>query len=291
MYQALQIIMRNDDRVFRILHAAMQPSRLAFQEQQQGKHLFLTKQQQQRQHGVEMDLLQIPAGAVPGHVFHATSKAGHSVPIACPGDAAPGDVIEVSLPAGTALANDEFLARLGHAEVRDTQRVSPRSRARAQQLQLLEASAVHGWRFGSQAARCKKPPTSNAYLTEQEAQQHAVQAAHQVAMARDQQRQQQQQLEHEVRLSTGGIAAMERANQHAAPSLAVRPLAAQRSVMAAMAAQHEQLHEQQGQPIQHVVGRIPLPFRAPNAAAAQHEATLIGKQRQATRDPRGRAFR
>ena len=65
------------------------------------------------------NLIEVPAGSRPGQVFHITISDGSTLPISCPDDARVGDVLEIDLPPGTRLAGQDFLTRLGHAEVRD----------------------------------------------------------------------------------------------------------------------------------------------------------------------------
>ena len=235
-------------------------------------------------------LVEVPKGTRSTDVF-LTVVGGHELAIACPEDCSPGDVLEISLPSGLELAGDDFLARLSDAEARDSHRSpqSPMSRAQATHLESLSPS--YGWRVGTG----RPTLASNPYLTEQQRQQTAVQEAHVQAIAREQLRQQQQQREDEAMLNSGGLRAMQQAGRYSAPVLAFRPLAAQRKLMESMVSEPEPLRAlpQGAKPRGHAV-QAPHPslaLRAPSAAVAQHQNALIAKQRQASRDPRGRAFR
>ena len=213
-------------------------------------------------------LVEVPAGTLPGEVFHEVVGGGTRVAIVCPPDASAGDVLQI----------DVLLARLHSAEQRDN-----RMAAHAKQYKRLEAtSPTYGWRVGRKHTSAFDP-----YLTEQQSQQRAVAAAHTFAIERHERREEQRSHEHEALVRSGGLAAMERAGRHSAPSLAVRPLAAQRGMMKATEA-HAPL---QATMATTASTQAQQPRRAANAAVAQHEATLIGRQQQQWRDPRGRAFR
>ena len=232
-------------------------------------------------------LVEVPLDARPGEVFRLpVASSGKSLPIACPSDAGPGDVLEIRLP-----SRKDFLEQLNQAEKRDSSS-KPTSRR-----QLEEASPQYGWRVRSGPASCT---SSSPYMTEQQQAQASMSMAHREALLRQQQREQREQLEHATHVVSGGAAAVERAGRASAPVLAARPLAAQRSLMASIERQPPPPPPPQKQPQQQAAAaRVSTTSRgsswpqasgrAPNAAVAQHEAGLIARQRLA-RDPRGRAF-
>jgi hypothetical protein len=227
--------------------------------------------------GATTSLVEIPAGVRPGDIF----RAGR-FPVSCPEDAGPGDVLEIDLPPGAQLSGDDFLARLDRAEVRDGHaRASQASQAITDSVSPSYAWRMRGW----------PKQASNPYLSEQQQQQQRAQAVHQQALARQQQRERDMQVEREAMEATGGLAAVQRAGRNGTPALTVRPLAAQREAMAALKVQHQQQQQQQHTTVMNALCFQAQQIRAPNAAAAQHEATLIARRRQAVRDPRGPAFR
>ena len=126
--------------------------------------------------------------------------------------------------------------------------------------------------------------------------------AHQQAIARAQQRARREELDRLAMMRSGAQVAIEVAERNAAPGLAARPPPALRrsSKLQQMLPPGSGVHPQAlygGQrmdALEAAEHRSPPLYtvgRAPNAAAAQNEATLIARQQQARRDPRGRAFR
>ena len=168
-----------------------------------------------------------------------------------------------------------------------------------EQNQREDQLVTRSWRLGRPRAGTQGPTpanhANNPYLTEQQRQQLAVQAAHQEAIARELEREEKHQLEHEAMARSGAFAAHARAGQNSSPALAVRPLAAQRSMMGAMETrdQHNigQQQQQRWQQQQQAHALTQGPPRAPNASVAQAQAAKVAQQQAAFRDPRGRAFR
>ena len=230
-------------------------------------------------------LVEVPGDCQPGGFFCIVSTnqgQRRALSISCPQDAGPGDVLQISLPPDEQLVQQEdFLARLGQAEARDTHRRAHPPRYLVSEM----ADPVHGWRL-RMPSKTRPSAASNPYLSEQQRTALRMQEAHQQAIVRDRRRTQLDAIERDVLESSGVAASLKAAGRQAAPALAVRIPKAQRDTIAAMAAQLDQQQEQ----IQNRNPSAAQPswaMRAPNVAAAQHEATMIAMRRQATRDPRG----
>ena len=115
----------------------------------------------------------------------------------------------------------------------------------------------------------------------------SMQTAHQQALAREQQRLVQNHLE--TAMVASSIDARETAAASSAPQLATRPLAGQKPLLEAQRRQQQQGAERLLARAQ-VIAQAQT-TRAPNAAVAQHQANIVAQQQEASRDPRGRAFR
>lgn len=251
-------------------------------------------------------LVEVPSRARPGDRFAVAMPGGRSVmpmDVVVPDDAGPGDVLQVDVPSGRI---DDFLARLGHAEMRDT---SMPTRGRPTGLDADLASPSYGWRMkvppphgAADSANSAGADAFNPYQTEQQRQQLAMNQAHQQAIARAQQRARQEELDRLAMMRSGAQVAIEVAERNAAPGLAARPPPALRREQQATAdAATRQRRTSAGlyggqrmdalEAAEHRSPPLYTVGRAPNAAAAQNEATLIARQQQARRDPRGRAFR
>ena len=157
-------------------------------------------------------LVEVPPHIRPGEVFRV-AVAGHKLlPVACPINAGPGDVLELPRFPG----DDPFLSRLGQAESRDAKRPV------VEQAHLEATSPTYGWRIGKPA----RSPGFDPYLTTQQQQNRAMQASHHQALLREQQRAHQQQLEHDASVMSGALAARARAGRNVRSSGSIlRPLA------------------------------------------------------------------
>jgi hypothetical protein len=199
------------------------------------------------------------------------------LPVECPNDCRPGDVLQVRLPPTLKMADDSFLTRLAAAEQHERERSSP----------------VYGWRINPQGQTLSRQ-TASPYATEQQRTQLLMREAHHCARARQQQRESLQRAEQSAAMASGAYAAMEYVGRNA-EMLARRPTAAQRKLMAAKC---QQVHSSRSSASAEAAAAALAAarssqgqkVRAPNVAMAQHEASLLARQQQASRDPRGRAF-
>ena len=205
---------------------------------------------------------------------------------------------------------DDFLARVGRAEGRDSARsgavrhftahTSPTHRLQARQLSSDNWAELLDWRASQQKDATQRAAIQAAanpavqshprYMTEQQRQQLAVQEAHQQAIASQKHRDDEEAVKREL-MENSASAAL-RATHHSAPALALRPLSAQQNAMLPSEYQKRQLSLQHSMRVVHAHATAHAQAtRAPNASVAQAQAIKIAQHEEKWRDPRGRAFR
>ena len=208
---------------------------------------------------------------------------------------------ELQLPSR---GHDDFLARLGHAEGRDSARSggtirSQRSHVRhAGPLSSEDWAELLDWRASQQkdasqraaiqAAATPAVSSHPRYMTEQQRQQLAVQEAHQQAIAAQKRKEDEDAVKQGLMSSSGAFAAMQHAGQHSAPALALR----HSNAMLPSAEQKRQLALQHSMRVVQAQATAHAQVtRAPNASVAQAQAVKLAHHEEKWRDPRGRAFR
>lgn len=205
---------------------------------------------------------------------------------------------------------DDFLARVGRAEGRDSARsgaarritahTSPTHRQHARQLSSENWAELLDWRASQQKDAAQRAAIQAAanpavqshprYMTEQQRQHLAVQEAHQQAIASKKHKDDEEAMKRELMESSASAAL--RATQHSAPALAFRPLSTPQNAMLPSEDQKRRLSLQHSMRVvqAHATAHAQA-ARAPNASAAQAQAVRIAQHEEKWRDPRGRAFR